>query len=105
MPLAGLSKLAPVIDWKATFEQMDYKKVDTVIVGQPEYYRAVNKALKTLYSIDDWKNYIRKNIVNDYSPYLSKAFDEENFRFYGTIVSAAKSSCRAGNACWIPRMV
>jgi hypothetical protein len=27
---------------------MDYKKVDTVIVGQPEYYRAVNKALAVL---------------------------------------------------------
>jgi putative endopeptidase len=89
MPLAGLSKLAPVVDWKTTFEQMDYKKVDTVNVGQPEYYRAVNKAL-ALYSIDDWKNYIRKNIVNNYSPYLSKAFENENFRFYGTVISGKK---------------
>jgi hypothetical protein len=24
---------------------MDYKKVDSVVVGQPEYYRAVNKRL------------------------------------------------------------
>jgi putative endopeptidase len=28
--------------------------------------------------------------VNDYSPYLSKAFDEENFRFYGTMISGKK---------------
>jgi putative endopeptidase len=64
MTLAGLSKLAPDIDWKSTFEKMDYKDVDTVIVGQPEYYRAFNKALHT-YSIDDWKNYLRKNLVTD----------------------------------------
>jgi putative endopeptidase len=89
MPIAGLSKLAPNIDWKPTFEKMDYKDVDTVIVGQPEYYRAVNKAL-TAYSIDDWKNYLRKNIVSEFSSYLSKAFVDEDFRFYGTVLSGRK---------------
>ncbi|PWK73774.1 putative endopeptidase [Mucilaginibacter oryzae] len=85
MTLAGLGKLAPEIDWKATFEKMDYKNVDTVIVGQPEYYRALNKTLKT-YSIDDWKNYLRKNLVSAFSAYLSKPFDEENFRFYNKVI-------------------
>jgi putative endopeptidase len=89
MPLAGLSKLTPAIDWKGTFEKMDYKNVDTVIVGQPEYYRALNKALST-YSIADWKNYLRKNLVISYGSYLSKPFDSENFRFYGTVLSGNK---------------
>ncbi|ASU32427.1 M13 family metallopeptidase [Mucilaginibacter xinganensis] len=89
MPLAGLSKLAPAIDWKGTFEKMDYKNVDTVIVGQPEYYRALNKALSA-YSIVDWKNYLRKNLVISYASYLSKPFDSENFRFYGTVLSGNK---------------
>ena len=89
MPIASLSKLAPAINWEATFEQADYKKVDTVVVGQPEYYRAVNKAL-TIYGIEDWKNYLRKNLINEFSPYLSKAFENENFRFYGTIISGRK---------------
>ncbi|MFD0795080.1 M13 family metallopeptidase [Mucilaginibacter litoreus] len=90
MPVENLSKLSPGIDWKATFEAMDYKGVDTVIVGQPEYYRAVSKAL-TAYSIDDWKNYLRKNLVESYSDNLSKPFDEENFRFYGTVISGRKA--------------
>ncbi|MGZ3872315.1 MAG: M13 family metallopeptidase [Mucilaginibacter sp.] len=89
MPIAGLAKLAPLIDWKGTFEKMDYKNVDTVIVGQPEYYRALNKAL-SLYSIDDWKNYLRKNLVAAFASYLSKPFDRENFRFYGTILYGNK---------------
>jgi putative endopeptidase len=103
MPLAGLSKLAPSVDWKTTFEQMDYKKVDSVVVGQPEYYRAFNKAL-ALYSIDDWKNYIRKNIVNDFSPYLSNAFSDESFRFMEPLYPAGKSNFPAGNVCWIPKV-
>jgi len=89
MPVAGLSKLAPAIDWKSTFDKMDFKNADTVIVGQPEYYRALNKALKT-YSIADWKSYLRKNLVDAYAGYLSKAFDGENFRFYGTVLYGSK---------------
>jgi len=89
MPLSGLSKLAPDINWKSTFEKMDYKNVDTVIVGQPEYYRALNKALK-VFSMADWKNYLRKNLVTAFSSSLSKAFDRENFRFYGTVLYGNK---------------
>lgn len=89
MPLSGLSKLAPLVDWKSTFEKMDYKAVDTVIVGQPEYYRAVNTAL-TKFSIDDWKNYLCKNIITEFSPYLNKAVGDEYFRFFGTVISGKK---------------
>ena len=79
MPLSGLAKLAPAIDWKSMFDKMDYKNVDAVIVGQPEYYTAVNKALST-YSIDDWKAYLRKNLISEYSSCLSETFfDKESF--------------------------
>lgn len=89
MPISGLNKLAPAIDWKPLLEKMGYKNVDTVIVGQPEYYRAVNKAL-TAYNIDVWKDYLRKNLAAEFSPYLSKPFEDESFRFYGTVISGRK---------------
>jgi putative endopeptidase len=90
MPLTGLTKLAPAIDWKNMFDKMGYKNVDSVIVGQPEYYRAVNKALST-YSIDDWKTYLRKNLVASFSYCLSKPFDDESFRFYGMVLYGRKA--------------
>ncbi|MCC8426297.1 M13 family metallopeptidase [Mucilaginibacter sp. UR6-11] len=90
MTVAALNKLAPDINWKSLFEKMDYNNVDTVIVGQPEYYRAVNKALKT-YPINDWKAYLRKNLISELSPYLSDAFNDENFRFYGTVITGRKA--------------
>lgn len=89
MPLSGLGKLAPDINWKSTFEKMGFKNVDTVIVGQPEYYRALNKALKT-FTIADWQNYLRKNVVTSFGSYLSKPFDDENFRFFGTVLYGNK---------------
>lgn len=90
IPVAELSKLTPQIDWKDLFEKMDYKKVDTVIVGQPEYYRALSKALTT-YSIADWKVYLRKNLVSEFSGQLNKSFRDENFRFNGQVISGKKT--------------
>jgi len=89
LPLAGLSKLAPAIDWKDAFEKMGYHNVDTVIVGQPEYYRALNKALQ-VFTIQDWKNYLEKNLITAFGSSLSKPFDTENFRFFGTVLSGSK---------------
>ena len=89
MPLSGLNALAPAINWKQAFLEMDYKDVDTVIVGQPEYYNALNTALKT-FSLQDWKNYLRKNLVSAFSSYLSAPFENEDFRFYGMILSGSK---------------
>lgn len=89
MPVGALSKLVPQINWKDLFDKMDYKNVDSVIVGQPEYYHAVSKAL-TSYSIADWKLYLRKNLINEFSNDLSKAFNDEAFRFYGTVLSGRK---------------
>jgi putative endopeptidase len=89
MAVEKANKLSPLLDWKLTFDKMYYKNVDTVIVGQPEYLRAVNTAL-TKFNIADWKNYLRKNLLTEFSPYLNKAVADENFRFYGTILSGKK---------------
>ncbi len=89
LPLAALSKLAPAINWKDAFEKMGYHNVDTVIVGQPEYYRALNKALQ-VFTIQDWKNYLEKNLVTAFGSSLSKPFDAEDFRFFGTVLSGSK---------------
>jgi len=89
MPVSGLSKLAPAIDWTSFFDKMGLKKVDTVIVGQPEYYRAVNKALAT-YNINDWKTYLKKNLVEAYASTLSKPFVNEDFRFNRTVLYGVK---------------
>ena len=90
MPLAGLTKLAPAIDWKSAFEQMGYHDVDSVIVGQPEYYKQLNNVLKSV-PVADWKNYLTKNLVSAYAGTLSKAFVDENFRFYGQVMNGSKT--------------
>ncbi len=89
MPVARLNQLTPLINWNTVFKNLGYKPVDTVIVGQPEYYRAVNTALQT-FSADDWKAYLRWKVISSNASYLTKALEDENFRFSGTVLSGRK---------------
>ncbi|MCR8561479.1 M13 family metallopeptidase [Mucilaginibacter sp. BJC16-A38] len=87
--IAQLNKLTPDINWTTLFKTLELKPVDSVIVGQPEYYRAVNKALK-VFSADDWKAYLRLKLITSYAPYLSNAVADESFRFLGKVLRGQK---------------
>ncbi len=89
MTVAGLNHLTPDIDWNILFKMLELKPVDSVIVGQPEYYRAINQALRT-FTVDDWKAYLRLKLVGSYAAYLNDAFAEENFRFGGKVLRGQK---------------
>ncbi|HWD90191.1 MAG TPA: M13 family metallopeptidase [Mucilaginibacter sp.] len=89
MSVAQFNGLTPGIDWNDLFRKLEYTSVDSVIVGQPEYYRAVSTALKT-FSLDDWKAYLRWKLVSSYAPYLNNAIEEESFRFSGKVLRGQK---------------
>ena len=89
MAVADLNKLTPGIDWKAWLAQMELGKVDSVIVGQPKFYREVGRLLRTT-PIEDWKAYLQWQLLHTYATYLSKPIDNENFRFYGTVLQGRK---------------
>ena len=86
MTITQFSALTPSIPWKKILEQINLKNIDTVIIGQPEFYKQVEKSLSTV-SIDDWKTYLRWNLINDFAKDLSKPFDQQNFSFFGTVMS------------------
>ncbi len=89
MALSQLDALSPAIKWSPLFTKMNIKKVDSVIVGQPEFYKEVDKLLKSR-SIADWKAYLRWNLISSFAAYLNKDVDNENFRFYGKVISGKK---------------
>jgi putative endopeptidase len=89
MSVQQLNTLTPAINWNVVFADLQLKNVDSVVVGQPEYYSAVNTALKT-FSLDDWKAYLRWKVITANANYLNKAVDDESFRFFGTVLSGRK---------------
>lgn len=90
MNVDRLQKLNPAMKWKTTFTDMNIKNVDSVIVGQPEFYNEVENSVNSLAS-DVWRAYLRWHVISTFSPYLSAAFDNENFHFYKGVLSGVKT--------------
>ncbi len=88
MDVAGLQKLAPLLGWAAYLQQLGISKLDSAIVGQPEYLTALNKEL-TATPLADWKNYLRFNLVRRNSQYLNTQAFMNNFA-YTQAVNGAK---------------
>jgi putative endopeptidase len=90
MSIAELNKLTSAINWQSIIATIGLKKVDTIIVGQPEFLIALNALLKST-DIQTLKDYMSFHLVNDYASYLSAAFANAKFDFYGKVIRGAKA--------------
>lgn len=89
MSVAQFKTLAPNLSLDRMLSTMKVTKADSVIVGQPEFYKGLNQLVKT-YSLEDWKIYLKWDLLNSYAPYLNKAIDLQNFKFNGTVLNGIK---------------
>lgn len=80
MAITDLGKMAGNIDWVSYLKNTGVQKVDSVIVGQPEFFIALNDAL-TKTPISDWKQYVRFNLISDMTPVLPDNYGVANFNF------------------------
>ena len=86
MSVSQFNKLTPNISWTSVLATLGASKADSLIVGQPEFYQALNN-LVTKYSLNDWKNYLKWDLVNSYASYLNSAVEQQNFKFYSTVLN------------------
>jgi len=78
--VADFSKTTPDLKWSYLMEKMGAKGQDTVLVGNPAFFRSLDSLL-TATPIAELKTYMRWNILDDAAPYLSNAFVKEDFAF------------------------
>ncbi|HZR34746.1 MAG TPA: M13-type metalloendopeptidase [Nevskia sp.] len=82
--LDQLPALAPGYDWKSWLADSGVEgKVDYLVVSQPSYITGLGQLLART-PLPVWQAYFRWRLLSDYAPYLSKAFVDEHFAFYGT---------------------
>jgi predicted metalloendopeptidase len=87
VPLAKLPKLAPGFDWTTWLNDTGIGgKVDYVIVSQPSFITGVDKLLNKT-PLATWKAYFQWQVLHANAPYLAKDFAQENFAFYGKVLS------------------
>jgi putative endopeptidase len=77
-----LKQLTPDLQWDVYLTAAGIKGIDKVVVGQPEFYKELNKDLKEV-SVADWKTYLRWSLIHETAGKLSDDFINQSFDFYG----------------------
>ncbi len=88
MNLAELSKLSGNLDWSLYLPKTGINHIDSVIVGQPEFFSNLNNELAHT-PLADWKNYLRFHLVRSSAPYLDNQTFNNLFE-YNKALSGAK---------------
>ncbi|MGA7337227.1 MAG: M13 family metallopeptidase [Candidatus Sulfotelmatobacter sp.] len=81
MSLAQIRELTPSIDWDAYLRAVKAPASDHYIVSSPDFFRAEEKLLEER-PLEQWKTYMRWQVIHRAAPYLNKAMVDENFDFF-----------------------
>ncbi|OJV21123.1 MAG: endothelin-converting protein [Dyadobacter sp. 50-39] len=88
MAFADFEKLIPDFDQKTFADKQDVK-TDTLIVQNKPYLQNLNKLLKAT-PIATLKLYTKWQLLSRFAGYLPKKFDQEDFRFFATVMRGTK---------------
>jgi len=80
-----LEAATPNFNWTVFFQESGLQKVDSVIVGQPEFLAALNANLKKI-PLEDWKNYLKYQLTRGLASYLDDKTYLEVFGFYSQTI-------------------
>ena len=87
--LEELQQLSRNLDWSALLLEglgLPASAVETVVDQQPSFFAELDPLFDAS-RLEDWKAWARWQIVNSRAAYLSAAFVEADFAFYGTVLS------------------
>ncbi|HEY4084014.1 MAG TPA: M13 family metallopeptidase [Burkholderiaceae bacterium] len=84
--VAEANKLTPLFDWAAYFKALNIKVTNGFSLSQPGFFVEMDAMLAQV-PMQDWQDYLSFHTVDGAAPYLSKAFAEERFDFYGKTLS------------------
>ena len=89
MSFAELKTLAPHFDWSEEFHALGVAPEGHINVPQPKLVQAFDGLLASA-SMDDWRSYLRWQLLNGEASELAASFETERFAFYGTTLTGAK---------------
>ncbi|RYE24551.1 MAG: M13 family peptidase [Sphingobacteriales bacterium] len=90
MAISQLKGMSPHIEWPELLNIMGVKHVDSVIVGQPEFFKALDNVIATE-NLQTLKDYMAFHLVRSNANYLSNNFADNNFNFFGKTLRGAEA--------------
>jgi putative endopeptidase len=100
MSLAELKALAPHFDWDLEFSLLAVGKAGHINIPQPKLMAAFDNLLTTV-PLEQWRAYLRWQLLNGEATYLAAPFNDEHFAFYGTALTGAKEQRPRWQRCVI----
>ncbi|WP_237587024.1 M13 family metallopeptidase [Pontibacter russatus] len=89
MTVQEFAKQNPNLKVSQLLTGMGAQAAKEIIVGQPAFFKELNTMLQRV-PLQDWKTYTQWHLVRTMAPYLSEEFVQENFDFYGKVLSGTK---------------
>jgi putative endopeptidase len=89
MTPAELQALTPNFEWARYFRGIGAPAISAINVSEPEFFKAVNQVI-TSTPIDELRAYLRWHLIHANAFILSKAFVDENFRFYSATLQGVQ---------------
>jgi endothelin-converting enzyme/putative endopeptidase len=84
-----LQELTGRFDWSRYFAGLGAPPVYALNVTEPDFFKAMGQVLAST-PLDQIKSYLRWQTAHAAAPVMPATFVEENFRFFGTILTGAK---------------
>lgn len=89
MSLAQVKALTPSFDWDAYLKLVKSPSTPHYIVSSPSFFKNMESMLNQR-SLNDWKAYLRWQMLHGNADMLSDAFVNENFDFFTRTLSGAQ---------------
>ena len=88
MTITELGAISKNVDWSNFLKTIGINSIDSVIVGQPEFFSTLNNLLQTT-PVEVWKADLKFNLISDFAGSLPDAYGQEAFNF-NKLLSGAK---------------
>lgn len=89
MSVDAFSKLSSNINWLNYLQAIGINKLDSLIIGQPEFYATLNNELASN-SIDNWKNYFKAHLILSNAGLLDDVTYNNYFEYRKTLSGTTK---------------
>ena len=87
--LADADASTPNFSWTQFFTALDVDAPQTFSLPMPGFFKQMDAMLADV-PLETWKTWLRFRTIDEASPYLSNAFAERNFEFYGKTLRGQK---------------
>jgi len=89
MKLVELRTLTPEFSWEKYFAATGHAQFTETNVGQPDFFKTLDAQL-TSTPLEDWKTYLRWQLLDTTAARLPERFVAEDFEFHGKLLRGAK---------------